>query len=81
MFTGVFQDRIFFRLSAKDQAEFIGKFEDAKQFEPMAGRPMKDYLVVPGSALGDNVLVNEWMARSYAFTASLPEKKARAKKK
>lgn len=81
MFAGVFQDSIFFRLSAKDQAEFLKTFKDAKQFEPMSGRPMKDYVVVPESVLGDKKLVNEWMARSYAFTASLPEKKAKAKKK
>jgi TfoX/Sxy family transcriptional regulator of competence genes len=81
MFAGVFQSSIFFRLPAKDQAEFLGKFKDAKQFEPMAGRPMKDYVVVPESVLGDKGLVNEWMSRSYAFTASLPEKKAKAKKK
>lgn len=80
MFTGVFQDSIFFRLSANDQAEFLGKYNGAKQFEPMAGRPMKDYVVVPESVLGDKKLVDEWMSRSYAFTASLPAKKAKAKK-
>ena len=81
MFAGVFQDSIFFRLSARDQTELLGKFKDAKQFEPMAGRPMKDYVVVPESVLGDKELVNAWMKRSYDFTASLPEKKAKAKEK
>ncbi|OPY26263.1 MAG: hypothetical protein A4E28_02611 [Methanocella sp. PtaU1.Bin125] len=81
MFTGVFQDSIFFRLSPRDQADFLGKYKDAKPFEPMAGRPMKDYVVVPEPVLVDNGLVNAWMERSYAFTKSLPEKKAKAKKK
>lgn len=81
MFAGVFQDSIFFRLSPEDRAEFLGKFGDAKQFEPMAGRPMKDYVVVPESVLVDKGLVNTWMERSYAFTKSLPEKKAKARKK
>lgn len=81
MFTGVFQSIIFFRLSAKDQAEFLETFRDARQFEPMTGRPMKDYVVVPESVLADAELVKAWMARSFQYTASLPEKKAKAKKK
>jgi TfoX/Sxy family transcriptional regulator of competence genes len=81
MFTGVFESSIWIRLSQQDQAEFLGKFKDAKQFEPMAGRPMKDYIVVPESVLGNTELLNLWMKRSYDFTSSMPEKKAKPKKK
>jgi TfoX/Sxy family transcriptional regulator of competence genes len=81
MFTGVFESSIWMRLSSADQAEFLKTFKDAKQFEPMAGRPMKDYVVVPESVLENTDLVNMWMKRSYDFTASMPEKKAKSKKK
>jgi TfoX/Sxy family transcriptional regulator of competence genes len=81
MFAGVFQSILFFRLSPQDQTEFRGKFKDAKQFEPMAGRPMKDYVVIPESVLGNKTALGEWMTRSYDFTASLPEKKAKTKNK
>ena len=81
MFAGVFQSLLFFRLSLQDQQEFLGKFKDAQQFEPMAGRPMKDYVVIPESVLGDKTALSEWMKRSYDFTASLQEKKPKPKKK
>lgn len=80
MFTGVFQSSIFIRLSKGEQEEFMEKYADAKQFEPMAGRPMKDYVTVPESVLGDKKAVDEWMTISYNYTSSLPEKKAKAKK-
>jgi TfoX/Sxy family transcriptional regulator of competence genes len=80
MFAGVFQNLLFFRLSPQDQAEFLGKFKDSKQFEPMEGRPMKDYVVIPETVLGDKKVLNEWMKRSYDYTASLPEKKPKVKK-
>jgi hypothetical protein len=51
MFTGVFQNSIFFRVSPPDQKEFMDKYKDASQFEPMEGRPMKDYVVVLESVL------------------------------
>lgn len=80
MFAGVFQSSLFFRLSPQDQKEFLEKYGDAKQFEPMAGRPMKDYIVIPESVQGDSKAVGEWMKRSYYFTASLPAKRPKAKK-
>jgi TfoX/Sxy family transcriptional regulator of competence genes len=80
MFAGVFQSLLFFRLSPQGQKEFLGKYKDAKQFEPIEGRPMKDYVVIPESVLGDNKALGEWMKRSYDYTASLPVKKPKVKK-
>jgi TfoX/Sxy family transcriptional regulator of competence genes len=80
MFTGVFESSIWMRLSPQDQTEFLGKFKDAKEFEPMAGRPMKDYVVVPETVLGDSESVGEWMKRAYDYTATLPAKKPKVKK-
>jgi TfoX/Sxy family transcriptional regulator of competence genes len=81
MFTGVFQSSIFFRLSPQDQKEFLEKYENSRQFEPMEGRLMKEYIVVPESVLEDKGAVGEWMKRSFEYTLSLPEKKAKAKAK
>jgi hypothetical protein len=47
MFTGVFQSSIFFRLSLQDWTEFLWKSKDGRQFEPVEGRPMKEYAIVP----------------------------------
>jgi TfoX/Sxy family transcriptional regulator of competence genes len=81
MFTGIFQSSIFFRLSPQDQKEFLEKYENSRQFEPMEGRLMKEYIVVPESVLEDKGAVGEWMKRSFEYTLSLPEKKAKAKAK
>jgi TfoX/Sxy family transcriptional regulator of competence genes len=80
MFTGVFQSSIFFRLSPQDQKEFLGKYKDSRRFEPMEGRLMKEYVVVPEPVLEDKDAVGEWMKRSFEYTKSLPEKKAKSKK-
>lgn len=80
MFTGVFQSSIFFRLSPQDQKEFVDKYKDVRQFEPMEGRLMKEYVVVPEPVLEDEDAVGEWMKRSFEYTKSLPEKKAKSKK-
>jgi TfoX/Sxy family transcriptional regulator of competence genes len=79
MFTGVFQSLIFFRLSSKDQNEFLRKSKDARLFEPMEGRPMKEYVVLPEQVLEDKDAVG-WMKRSFEYTKSLPEKKSKVKK-
>jgi TfoX/Sxy family transcriptional regulator of competence genes len=80
MFTGIFQSIIFVRLSPKDQNEFLEKYKDARLFEPMEGRPMREYVVVPEQVLEDKDAVGEWMKRSFEYTESLPEKKAKVKK-
>lgn len=76
MFTGVFASSIWLRLSEKDRAEFL-KIPGAKPFEPMAGRPMKEYVVAPEPVLADRAAANEWLKRSYDYVAGLPEKKAK----
>ena len=81
MFAGIFEKSTWLRLSAKDQAEIMKQHKDAKLFEPMKGRPMKDYVVVPEPLLEDRQAIGMWLARSYEYTASLPEKKAKPKKK
>jgi TfoX/Sxy family transcriptional regulator of competence genes len=80
MFAGVFQSDIWIRLSRDDQADFFEAYEDAELFEPMAGRPMKDYVVLPGTVLADEESVQLWLGKAYGYTATLPVKKAKAKK-
>ena len=47
MFTGVFQDDIFIRLSEPDRLELVSKYDEAAQFEPIKGRIMKEYHILP----------------------------------
>ena len=76
MFTGIFGDSIFVRPSDADRATLMGK-HGAQPFEPMAGRPMKDYVVLPDAWLHDpkrDKDVRNWIARSLETAAELPAK-------
>src|SRR5687768_10691322 len=76
MFTGIFGDSIFVRPSDADRATLMGT-HGAQLFEPMAGRPMKDYVVLPDAWLHDpkrDTDVRTWIARSLETDAGLPAK-------
>ncbi len=83
MFTGVHQRTIILRLSESDRNEILTKHAQAKPFEPMPGRLMKEYIALP-EVLGKNeVILREWLERAYKYTRSLPPKepKHRARRK
>jgi len=83
MFTGLFRDSMFVRLSEAPRAELLA-VDGADVFAPMAGRPMKEYVVLPDSILSDASALRTGVARSLESTASLPPKerkpRARARK-
>ena len=41
-------------------------------FEPMTGRPMREYIVLPKSALADRGALAAWLQRGLSYAASLP---------
>ena len=53
----------------------------AHLFEPMEGRPMKEYVVFPDEMLADRDALRGWMARGLAYAASLPPKEKKPRKK
>jgi TfoX/Sxy family transcriptional regulator of competence genes len=83
MFMGVYGDDLFVRLSETQQSELL-KHKGAGPFEPMPGRPMTGYIIMPRSWREDQTSnVKKWVAHSLEFAAKLPpkKKKAVAKKK
>ncbi len=46
MFLGLFGNDLFVRLSGEDQLELL-KMKGASVLEPMKGKPMKDYIMLP----------------------------------
>ncbi len=82
MFAGVFGKAVFLRLSEEDRAIAAGL--GARPFEPMAGRPMKEYVEAPVGWIRHEKLLDEWLYRSLEYARSLPSKKgatrAKAKK-
>ena len=81
MFAGVHQDSLMIRLSAADQLELLKQNDEVSRFEPMPGRPMKEYLVLPISLLEDARDFDHWLRRSYEYASSLPPKQPKAAKK
>lgn len=80
MFTGLHQDSLILRLSPQDRAELnrVG----GKAFEPMPGRPMREFVVVPEAILKSEPDLSDWLERAFGYTKLLPPKpgKARSKK-
>ena len=72
MFAGTFQDKIVTRLSAAERERALKA--GATQFEPMPGRPMKEYLVVPVADVAKPAALAKWIERAHAHAATLPAK-------
>jgi TfoX/Sxy family transcriptional regulator of competence genes len=80
MFTGVFEDTIILRLSDQDRAELVAVYDEAAPFEPMAGRPMREYVVLPEGLLSDAAAFHDWLERSFSWASGLPPKETKAAK-
>ena len=74
MFAGLFGDDLFVRLSEEKHNDLLEN-KDARLLEPMPGKPMKDYVVVPRAWLKQSDTVRKWIALSLDFASSLPPKK------
>lgn len=74
MFAGLFGDDLFVRLSEEKHKDLL-RNNGASLLEPMAGKPMKDYVVIPRAWLKQTDTVRKWIMLSLDFTGSLPSKK------
>jgi hypothetical protein len=73
LFTGLHQENVIVRLAETDRVAAIRK-QGARLFEPMTGRPMREYIVLPKSALADRGALAAWLQRGLSYAASLPPK-------
>jgi TfoX/Sxy family transcriptional regulator of competence genes len=78
MLSGIFQDRIMLRLSDEDRARFL-KLPGAKPFEPMPGRPMREYVELPSDVMKSPATVKRWIKRGLAYVETLPPKEKGSK--
>lgn len=77
---GVHQENIMLRLSEADRKAFLA-LGGAAQFEPMPGRPMREYVVAPQCMLGAPDELVSWLEKSYTYAKSLPPKPEEKKKR
>ncbi len=77
MAAGTFGPDVILRLGPTDRADFIAQYQ-AEPFEPMPGRPMKEYLLAPPAVRNDEALLRAWFERALEYADSLPAKKRKA---
>jgi TfoX/Sxy family transcriptional regulator of competence genes len=72
MFMGLFGSDLFVRLSEADRESLVKA--GGTPFEPMPGRPMREYVMLPSVWLSQPKRVREWVERSLAWAEGLPPK-------
>jgi TfoX/Sxy family transcriptional regulator of competence genes len=78
MFMGLFGDVMHLRLPEELRIELIRI--GGAPFEPMPGRPMREYVVVPESVLKSSSKLASWVDKALRHTMALPPKKKKAKR-
>ena len=79
MMAGLFQDSMMVRLSAEDLVAFR-EMTGAELFEPMPGRVMREYAVVPQSVVKSEAKLRRVLADALRYSRSLPAKAAKARR-
>jgi TfoX/Sxy family transcriptional regulator of competence genes len=79
MFTGLHQESLIVRLDEADRARMKSDHQ-ASVFEPMPGRPMREYISLPEAILDDEAMTADWVRRALDFAAALPPKQKKPRK-
>ncbi|HJP66679.1 MAG TPA: TfoX/Sxy family protein [Actinomycetota bacterium] len=74
MFLALFGPDVAVRLPHPDRDELM-KMKGAGPFEPMPGRPMKEYVLLPAAWRKDRGRAEAWVERSLRWAGDLPPKK------
>lgn len=79
MFSGLFGEGLFVRLPDDDRDGLLRA--GGADFEPMPGRAMKGYVMLPGSWRQEPATARSWVARSLAWSEQLPAKEPGRRKR
>lgn len=77
MFMSLHEDSLILRLSEADRAELAQ--HGGTVFEPMPGRPMREYMVIPAGMVYTDA-ADEWVRKSRDYAEQLPAKKPKQRK-
>jgi TfoX/Sxy family transcriptional regulator of competence genes len=81
MFAGLFQDRLFVRLSEAQLQELRRMHPSIANLEPMPGRPMKNYFVLPQGLLSNPSKLSKILVESAEYTRTIAPKVKKPRKK
>jgi TfoX/Sxy family transcriptional regulator of competence genes len=73
MVAGIHSDEIFVRLAEPEIGELLG-LPGAHPFDPMGGRPMRSYVVVPAAIVANPDSLASWIAKAIVHGFTMPEK-------
>ena len=80
LFAGLFEDKLFVRLSPEQLTGLRKDFPAVASLEPMPGRPMKDYTVIPGELRRDGKRMPRILQDAATWCRSLPPKAAKPRR-
>ena len=82
MFAGLHQDHMILRLPEAARIKFLAEYKTGL-FEPMPGRPMREYVLLGEGTVADEARLAGWLNEAFVYAASLPAKepKPRAAKR
>lgn len=78
LFMSLFEDSLVLRLADDDRSAFL-RLDGTAAFEPMPGRPMREYVVVPPAMVARPKSLAPWIQRSLAYARSIPPKAAKGR--
>src|SRR5216683_3288821 len=78
LFIGLHQNDFIMRLSKEDRARFSAEYGE-RIFEPMKGRPMREYVRLPEELLADARKCAPWIKRSLEYAEGIKPKAQRRK--
>jgi TfoX/Sxy family transcriptional regulator of competence genes len=78
MAAGIFNQSIFARMNKQDLNDWLNN-KKATLFEPMPGRPMKEYIDVPNIIVQNPVALKEVLQQSVDYTLSMKPKEKKKK--
>ena len=80
LFIGLHQNDFIMRLSEEDRARFNAEFGE-RTFEPMKGRPMREYVRLPEELLANARKRSSWIRQSLQYAETIvPRQKPPGKK-
>jgi len=74
---GILEKKLYLRLPRSDIEMIRRENPEVVPFEPMPGRAMKNYIVLPKSLYSNDKMFAEWLNRSIIYVSLLPPKQGK----